>query len=624
MFRLARVGDKDSRGNTIIEGSPNMKDQGLPVARVGDKLSDGSVITTGNPTIMVDGKPAAIVGSQVSNGNVIVSPCSSKVSTGFQIGTGAGSAIQPKQLQSAGFSADTTPETLTQSFTEAAKPAEQKEEEHAENWVRLELTDQDDKPAVNERYVIKDALSGSTVNSGTLDEQGKAFIPLPVPTQEVIVEYPDVSIEDLSELIRKPNEDDKAYASRTQDEINQALSNPDPEQRAAKLEQIHAALLSDQDISSPIDFANPSQGDIRWLMYTQGLKPSAWNHPQVPIMQKMDSPVQKDMFGEEWAMTHGGGASGVYVGHNHNMYDRGEALRLGLKRDPNVHSPQLAQLTYTKKLLAQYGPEAEMAAAKREGNVFGAAAGMAAGTIGLGGDKKGNGRGKTLRGKTATSDPLTQQDGTKKLIRGKYYTRKSDRKSSTKKRPSKIALQKKLKDARSSQIRATEAHKKLPRKYSQKTVASNGVQTLSGYKSTEKLPEGFARNESMQAEAMLKHSENLPGYKPTRTGANDPKGLPGGNAATHAEKQLARYHELNNIDRPIGVSREQCGDCRNWYRAQAQASNKEYVVADPKFTRIYKPNGQVEVYNQNNELVKIVNKNESSNANINNYENIPW
>ncbi|MGI0120449.1 PAAR domain-containing protein [Zooshikella sp. RANM57] len=110
MFRLARVGDKDSQGNTIVEGSSNMKDQGLPVARVGDKLSDGSVITTGNPTIMVDGKPAAIVGSQVSNGNTIIGPCSTKVTTGFQVGVDNSQPITPTNLQAAGFN----PKVLSQ------------------------------------------------------------------------------------------------------------------------------------------------------------------------------------------------------------------------------------------------------------------------------------------------------------------------------------------------------------------------------------------------------------------------------------------------------------------------------------------------------------------------------
>ncbi|MGI0120328.1 PAAR domain-containing protein [Zooshikella sp. RANM57] len=122
MFRLARVGDKDNKGNTIVEGSPNMKDQGFPIARVGDKLSDGSVITTGNPTIMVDGKPAAIVGSQVSNGNSIVGPCSGKVTTGFDCGGFSASSLTNERLTAAGLQNAfgdglLTPEEIVKLFT---------------------------------------------------------------------------------------------------------------------------------------------------------------------------------------------------------------------------------------------------------------------------------------------------------------------------------------------------------------------------------------------------------------------------------------------------------------------------------------------------------------------------
>lgn len=71
-MKWALVGDKDSGGNTIVEGSPNNKESGRPIARVGDKLSDGSVITTGHPFVKMDGVPVAITGSEVSNGNKLV------------------------------------------------------------------------------------------------------------------------------------------------------------------------------------------------------------------------------------------------------------------------------------------------------------------------------------------------------------------------------------------------------------------------------------------------------------------------------------------------------------------------------------------------------------------------
>ncbi|MBU2714203.1 PAAR domain-containing protein, partial [Zooshikella harenae] len=271
MFRLARVGDKDSRGNTIIEGSPNMKDQGLPVARVGDKLSDGSVITTGNPTIMVDGKPAAIVGSQVSNGNVIVSPCSSKVTTGFQMGTGAGSAIQPKQLQSAGFAPNTTPETLTESFTEAAKPAEQKEEEQAKNWVRLELVTEDGTPIPNASYELYDQDTKAQIKKGQLDAKGKAFIELEENIEQVRVLYPDHPDPEEPELApykKQGGESNDAYARRLAREHKAAWIAED----RAKMLTVVKALKRHLGISEPFHNGNLNAQDRKYLALLQNMR----------------------------------------------------------------------------------------------------------------------------------------------------------------------------------------------------------------------------------------------------------------------------------------------------------------------------------------------------------------
>ncbi|WP_051310936.1 PAAR domain-containing protein [Zooshikella ganghwensis] len=271
MFRLARVGDKDSRGNTIIEGSPNMKDQGLPVARVGDKLSDGSVITTGNPTILVDGKPAAIVGSQVSNGNVIVSPCSSKVTTGFQVGAGAGSAIQSKQLQSAGFAPDTTPETLTQSFTEAAKPEEQKEEEQAKNWVRLELVTEDGSPVPNANYELYDQDTEAQIQKGQLDAKGKAFIELREDIEQVRVLYPDHPDPEEPELApykKQGGESNDAYARRLAKEHKAAWVAED----RAKMLTVVKALKRHLGISEPFHNGSLSTQDRKYLALLQNMR----------------------------------------------------------------------------------------------------------------------------------------------------------------------------------------------------------------------------------------------------------------------------------------------------------------------------------------------------------------
>ncbi|MCG8316936.1 MAG: hypothetical protein MI976_27280 [Pseudomonadales bacterium] len=181
----------------------------------------------------------------------------------------------------------------------------------------------------------------------------------------------------------------------------------------------------------------------------------------------------------------------------------------------------------------------------------------------------------------------------------------------------------KLVKAKAAQNRAAEAHDALPDKFKKKTVASNGTKTLSGYKKDERMPEGFTRTPDLHADAMLAHSQGLPDYTPQNSALTD-QGVRGQNASTHAEKQLARYHELNNIDTPIGVSREQCGDCRNWFREQAKATNKQIVIADPEYSRIYNTDGSVEIYDTNNKLLKTVSNDTPPVATIRKYEGIIW
>lgn len=182
-----------------------------------------------------------------------------------------------------------------------------------------------------------------------------------------------------------------------------------------------------------------------------------------------------------------------------------------------------------------------------------------------------------------------------------------------------------LKAAREAQSRAGEAAERLPSHLRGKTVASDGTKTISGYKPDEEIPPGFTRNEDVGGEAMIEHARGLEehGYKPTRSGGLDGD-VPGQNAATHAEKQLARYQEVNNQDTPIGVSEEQCGDCRKWFRAEAQSTGKTQIVADPQYTRAYQPGGSVDIYDSNDNFVRSVPPGEQPQANMNNYERIPW
>jgi hypothetical protein len=59
--------------------------------------------------------------------------------------------------------------------------------------------------------------------------------------------------------------------------------------------------------------------------------------------------------------------------------------------------------------------------------------------------------------------------------------------------------------------------------------------------------------------------------------------------ASHAEKQLNALKP----GAPIGVSLPMCRDCFNYFRARARAMGRPLVVADPKVTRIFYPDGRV-------------------------------
>lgn len=75
MPRVARIGDPLSHGGEVIEGSPKLTADGIPVARVGDKAAcavHGIVsIVTGSPKYFADGRAVARVGSACSCGAVI-------------------------------------------------------------------------------------------------------------------------------------------------------------------------------------------------------------------------------------------------------------------------------------------------------------------------------------------------------------------------------------------------------------------------------------------------------------------------------------------------------------------------------------------------------------------------
>jgi hypothetical protein len=170
--------------------------------------------------------------------------------------------------------------------------------------------------------------------------------------------------------------------------------------------------------------------------------------------------------------------------------------------------------------------------------------------------------------------------------------------------------------------RATDALKDLPAKYATKTVASDGEQTISG--PTAQI-DGFPRYPGINdAGSMVAYTTDLQGEPPTNSGAMDGE-VPGSNLAMHAEKQEARLQQVNGTNDPIGVSQEQCGDCRQWFRDQAVATGSQQIIADPVYTRVYQPSGTVDVYDTaTGQLVTTIPAGQPPAATPTMYKGIPW
>lgn len=115
-----------------------------------------------------------------------------------------------------------------------------------------------------------------------------------------------------------------------------------------------------------------------------------------------------------------------------------------------------------------------------------------------------------------------------------------------------------------------------------KTVAAteSGIRTLSGW--TQKP--GYLQTTTQ----VMEYSQEI-GHPLTPAGPLD-KGVPGQYNASHAEKQLS----VAQPNTPIAVSSEMCLDCQKYFNALARYTGQLQVVADPKVTRIFRPDGTVD------------------------------
>jgi hypothetical protein len=210
-------------------------------------------------------------------------------------------------------------------------------------------------------------------------------------------------------------------------------------------------------------------------------------------------------------------------------------------------------------------------------------------------------------------------------------------------------LEAKIATARQKQAEATALHAKLPKSQKQKTVAKNGGAHISGYDTDgKKTPNGFSsegRNpeKGVELDNGLKKTDGTDYQSPANSSVDpkktkdgkivgsqkDGETIEGGAAATHAERQSLTAQNKQNTNDPIGVSKEQCGDCREQHQAYAQSTDRPgypepIVVADPEHTRVYNSDGTVDVFDKNNQHVTTAAGNQPPSASRNNYEGVPW
>lgn len=145
----------------------------------------------------------------------------------------------------------------------------------------------------------------------------------------------------------------------------------------------------------------------------------------------------------------------------------------------------------------------------------------------------------------------------------------------------------KIEKSKEAKERAIDEHMKLGRKYRKNTIASDGIKTINGW--SENTPEGFSRANPKE---IHDYSQNSLGYEIERSGGldyggNKDEGFPGKRRASDAEKQLI----FQKSNEPIGVSREMCQDCTNFFEKEAQYRECSLAVSEPGGTNVFDKNG---------------------------------
>ncbi|WDF54386.1 hypothetical protein [Mucilaginibacter sp. KACC 22063] len=147
-------------------------------------------------------------------------------------------------------------------------------------------------------------------------------------------------------------------------------------------------------------------------------------------------------------------------------------------------------------------------------------------------------------------------------------------------------LEGKISESQTARDRAIDEYNQLGKNFESKTVATDGIKAVSGWKES---PGGYT---DVPPKKVKSYSDEI-GHSPKKAGAMDQikqGGFDGKYNSSHAEKKVL----VNSPNEPVGVSRPMCVDCQSFAQKQAIATGKEVIVSDPEGTRIFNPDGTVE------------------------------
>ncbi len=141
---------------------------------------------------------------------------------------------------------------------------------------------------------------------------------------------------------------------------------------------------------------------------------------------------------------------------------------------------------------------------------------------------------------------------------------------------------KEIEQSKEAYARAVKVKQKTKKKG---CIASNGSVTLSGYGEKTKASKEFT---NVPLETMFDYCKKIGHELPAKIPSCFDNGLEGSYYACHAEKQLSLL-----TDKPIGITKDMCQNCIEYFSKHAKYTGKVKITSDPLKTRIFFPNGVI-------------------------------